>query len=99
VSSTAALSPELLQALAELRLEIAQLGDRLTALETRAAAPPEGAVEISDELVGAIVAATSAYLGVRPRIRQIGLVGGGSWAQQGRVSIHASHNLAPHHDD
>ncbi len=97
--STAASSTEVLQALAELRLEIAHLGDRLTALESRAAAPREVAAEISDELLGAIVAATSAYLGVRPRIRQIGLVGGGSWAQQGRVSIHASHNIAPHHDD
>jgi methylmalonyl-CoA carboxyltransferase 12S subunit len=97
--ATAAPAADVLQALAELRLEIAHLGDRLTALETRAVAPPPGAAELSDELVGAIVAATSAYLGVRPRIRQIGLVGGGSWAQQGRVSIHASHNLAPHHDD
>jgi methylmalonyl-CoA carboxyltransferase 12S subunit len=41
----------------------------------------------------AISAAVAAYLGVRAHIRQIRLVSTGAWAQQGRVSIQASHRL------
>ena len=48
---------------------------------------------IPDEEIIAIAAALGAYLGVRVRIRRIRLLGSRVWAQQGRVSIQASHNL------
>ena len=53
-------------------------------------APPGAITE--DELL-AISAAIGAYLGVRAHIRQIRLAGTSAWAQQGRVSIQASHTL------
>jgi methylmalonyl-CoA carboxyltransferase large subunit len=56
-----------------------------------AAAPP--VEEITEEEMLAISAAIAAYLGVRPHIRQIRLVSTSAWAQQGRVSIQASHRL------
>ena len=45
-----------------------------------------------EELI-AISAAVAAYLGVRVHIRQIRLIGSRAWAQEGRVSIQASHRL------
>jgi methylmalonyl-CoA carboxyltransferase large subunit len=48
---------------------------------------------ITEEELLAISAALGAYLGVRPHIRQIRLVSTAAWAQQGRVSIQASHTL------
>jgi methylmalonyl-CoA carboxyltransferase large subunit len=44
-----------------------------------------------------ISAAISAYLGKRPHIRQVRLLGSAGWAQQGRVTIQASHSLSIHH--
>ena len=56
--------------------------------------PPEPAKPaITDEEMIAISAALAAYLGVRVRIKQIRLLSSQAWAQQGRVSIQASHNL------
>jgi len=49
--------------------------------------------EITEEELIAISAALAAYLGVRVRIKQIRLLSSHAWAQQGRVSIQASHNL------
>jgi methylmalonyl-CoA carboxyltransferase large subunit len=49
--------------------------------------------EITEEELLAISAAIGAYLGVRAHIRQIRLVSTSAWAQQGRVSIQASHRL------
>ncbi len=49
--------------------------------------------EITEEELIAISAALGAYLGVRIRIKQIRLLSSHAWAQQGRVSIQASHNL------
>jgi methylmalonyl-CoA carboxyltransferase large subunit len=66
------------------------------ALEPAAAPPPAAeAVEptVTEEEVLSISAALAAYLGVRLRIRQIRLLGSSAWAQQGRVSIQASHRL------
>ncbi len=58
-------------------------------------AQPDG---IDEELVLVISAAIAAFLGKKPHIRQIQLVGHAAWAQQGRVTIQASHQLAvPHH--
>jgi methylmalonyl-CoA carboxyltransferase large subunit len=58
--------------------------------------PDAKAVEeegISEEVVIAISAAVAAFLGVRARVRQIRLITSPAWAQQGRVSIQASHRL------
>jgi methylmalonyl-CoA carboxyltransferase 12S subunit len=91
--------------LESLRREVAQLGDRLAALESagspppapRKPSPPPAAI-ISEEVVGVISAAIAAYLGVMPHIRQISLVGSAYWAQQGRVTIQASHTFEIRHD-
>jgi methylmalonyl-CoA carboxyltransferase large subunit len=106
---TATGSPQtssLSQALAVLQAQLASLAERLDRLEGRAAAtlPPAPAPApapaqkidapgISEEEVLAVSAALAAYLGVRLRIRQIRLLGSPAWAQQGRVSIQASHRL------
>ena len=60
-----------------------------------AAAPavPVPAPGITEEEMLAIAAAIGAYLGVRAHIRQIRLVSTTAWAQEGRVSIQASHRL------
>lgn len=61
-----------------------------------AKAIPSVAVEagISEEELIAISAAVAAYLGVRAHIRQIRVIHStGAWAQQGRVSVQASHRL------
>ena len=62
------------------------------------AEPPESApvVEegLSEELVLVISAAVAAFLGKKAAIRQIRLLGSAAWAQQGRVTIQASHSLA-----
>jgi methylmalonyl-CoA carboxyltransferase 12S subunit len=67
-----------------------------------AAPPPPPAVseapvisepQVSEEELIAISAALAAYLGVRVHIRQIRLIGSRAWAQEGRVSIQASHRL------
>jgi methylmalonyl-CoA carboxyltransferase large subunit len=97
----------LTQAIESLRSEVARLSQRVAAIEGVAgrapAASPSNAnhafgAPITDEaLICVISAALAAYLGVQPRIRQIRLVGGASWAQQGRVTIQASHALSIHH--
>ncbi len=51
------------------------------------------AAGISEEEVLAISAALAAWLGVHAHIRQIRLIRTGAWAQQGRVTIQASHRL------
>jgi len=53
------------------------------------------AAGITEEEVLAISAALAAWLGVQPHIRQIRLIRTSGWAQQGRVTIQASHR--PHH--
>ncbi|MEI9971586.1 MAG: hypothetical protein WDO73_05725 [Ignavibacteriota bacterium] len=73
----------------DLEAQIAALTKRLQELEGKATTP-EG---ITEEDVLAVSAAVAAYLGVRAHIRQIRLVSSGAWAQQGRVSIQASHML------
>jgi hypothetical protein len=51
------------------------------------------AAGISEEELLAISAALAAWLGVQAHIRQIRLIRTGAWAQQGRVTIQASHRL------
>jgi methylmalonyl-CoA carboxyltransferase large subunit len=85
----------------ELEAQVRDLQRRLAKLEAAAAAPrapseppaPAPDAEITEAEILAISAALAAYLGVRPRIRQIRLLSSAAWAQQGRVSIQASHHL------
>jgi len=49
--------------------------------------------EISEETMLVIAAAVAAYLGERAHIRIVRLLPSHAWAQQGRVSIQASHHL------
>ncbi len=62
------------------------------------AAAPQPALpvreEISEETMLVIAAAVAAYLGERAHIRVVRLVPSHAWAQQGRMSIQASHHLA-----
>ena len=91
---------ELIEAVRELREQVAQLAERISTLETTAtaaavapAAPvpvvpaPAPAPELSEELVLVISAAIAAYLGKKPYIRQIRLISSSTWSQQGRVSV------------
>ena len=43
-----------------------------------------------------ISAAIAAFVGKKAHIRQIRLIGSAAWAQQGRVTIQASHALSVH---
>ncbi len=54
---------------------------------------PAGPEPIGEEELLAISAALAAYFGVRVHVRQIRLISSAAWAQQGRVSIQASHRL------
>lgn len=58
-----------------------------------AAKPAPVAPGITEEEILAVSAALAAFFGVRMRIRSIRLMGSPVWAQQGRVSIQASHRL------
>jgi methylmalonyl-CoA carboxyltransferase large subunit len=96
---------EQLQAqIAEMSRHIAVLEQRHAASGGTVAAPAQPAaaapvrvepppVGITEEELLAISAAIGACLGVRAHIRQIRLVSTTAWAQQGRVSIQASHSL------
>jgi len=92
--------------LEQLQAQIAELTKRLAEVERQAVQPAAAApvaaaaapaapasAEITEEELLAISAAIGAYLGVRAHIRQIRLVSSMAWAQQGRVSIQASHRL------
>jgi methylmalonyl-CoA carboxyltransferase large subunit len=93
----------LLDAIEALRREVTRLGERVAALESRAAtgaspaaapaAPVAAAEGLSEELILVISAAIAAYLGKRPHIRQIRLLRSDAWAQQGRATVQASHAL------
>ena len=84
--------------LEELRAQIAELAQRLERLEHGEAvevaeAPESVSRRMTEDEMLAVSAAIAAYLGVRAHIRQIRLVSTSAWAQQGRVSIQASHSL------
>ncbi len=91
--------------LAEMSARLEQLEGAKSALAAAAkpeVAEPQAPVEpvaepaqagITEEEVLAVSAALAAYLGVRVHIRQIRLVSSHAWAQEGRVSIQASHRL------
>jgi methylmalonyl-CoA carboxyltransferase 12S subunit len=90
---------ELAELIAGLSQQLAALNERIERLEgpraSHAPAPPAQAAppEISPDELIAISAAVAAFLGVRAHIRQIRLIGSRAWAQEGRVSIQASHRL------
>ena len=68
-----------------LRQQLAAITQKLAEMEA-----PAG---IADDEILAIAGALAAYCGVRVHIRQIRLIGSRAWAQEGRVSIQASHRL------
>jgi methylmalonyl-CoA carboxyltransferase large subunit len=93
-----------LAVVAALREEVRRLSERVAALEgatgasahtapVTPAAPPQIEV-ISEEILAVISAAIAGFLGKKPSIRQIRLMGTAAWAQQGRVMIQASHALS-----
>src|SRR5262249_36950231 len=98
-------------AIESLRQQLERLGERVAALEKAASSVPPAAawatagtavaqppaVEgLSEEVVLVISAAVAAFLGKKAPIRQIRLLGSTAWAQQGRVTIQASHTLEAH---
>ena len=68
-----------------------ELGGRVAALEAFQETEHEA---VDEALILTISAAVAAYLGVKPRIRQIRLVSNPQWVQQGRATIQASRKLA-----
>jgi methylmalonyl-CoA carboxyltransferase 12S subunit len=97
---------DLVKSVESLRREVAQLSDRIAMLEKHSIDRAQGVSQrsetnskpntISDETVLVISAAIAAFLGVKPHIRQIRLLDGAPWGQQGRVTIQASHVLSMH---
>ena len=95
---------ELMTAVAALQREVADLRERLASIEQRLpdatrnrttqAVDTSRREQLSEELVLTISAAVAAYLGVKPHIRQIRLVRSEAWAQHGRVTVQASHDLS-----
>lgn len=89
-----------------LRQELRRLSERVAVLEAAggakprtaelATAPKVNAEDLGEELLLVISAAIAAFLGKKPHIRQIRLVGATTWAQQGRVTIQASHAFPFH---
>jgi methylmalonyl-CoA carboxyltransferase large subunit len=70
---------------------------RPTVTAPQPASPPAKPVVgnvLNEELILTISAAIAAFLGKKPHIRQIRLIGSTAWAQQGRVMIQASHALS-----
>lgn len=82
---------ELLSAIRALTEQVSKLEARMAALEARTAP------EIPEETLAMLSAVIAAYLGKRPRIRQVRLVGSAAWSQQGRVGVHTSHAINVQH--
>jgi methylmalonyl-CoA carboxyltransferase large subunit len=72
---------------------VAAAATEITKEVPAAAETPAGPEPIGEEDLLAISAALAAYFGVRVHVRQIRLITSSAWAQQGRVSIQASHRL------
>jgi methylmalonyl-CoA carboxyltransferase large subunit len=111
IEETLAAIREQLAVLTERVTALESTGERpapaVVAQETAAAAangpapvPATGQVavseEISEETLLLLSAAIAAFLGKKPRIRQIRLVNSTTWSRQGRANIHASHAFAVH---
>ena len=96
---TVTIPRELSELIENLRRQVESRTEKVERLEPPASPKPGRAAEaavaegITEEEILAISAAVAAYLGFRGHIRQIRLVSSRSWAQEGRVSIQASHRL------
>ena len=106
MSVNASEAPSIIEALSSLRDELSRLADRVSALETRltesatSASKTTSAAQaagVDEELLAVISATIAAYLGCKPHIRQVRLVGSTNWVQYGRVTIQASHNMPTYH--
>jgi methylmalonyl-CoA carboxyltransferase 12S subunit len=97
---------DLAQLVEELRAELHTVSERLARLEaavqvagpvpatpSQSASTQTEAEPVSEEIMLVIAAAVAAFLGERAHIRQVRLIRSAAWAQQGRVSIQASHQL------
>jgi methylmalonyl-CoA carboxyltransferase 12S subunit len=100
---------DLAEILEKLQAQLTALSERIERLEATALkpaaekkapaapepkpVPPPERSEINEEELIAISAALGAYLGFRVHIKQIRLLSSTAWAQQGRVTIQASHQL------
>jgi len=82
---------ELLEWMRSLQNELQSLRQRVESLELLQSRQPKRV--ITEETVCILSSVIAAYLGVKPRIRQIRLVSSESWAHQGRATIQASHAL------
>ncbi len=76
--------------IAQLKQMLEILTQRLSSVESVAGPAEES---LNEETLIAIAAAVAAYLGHKPKIKQIRLVRSANWAQEGRVSIQASHRI------
>jgi methylmalonyl-CoA carboxyltransferase large subunit len=91
MSSKKADIPSILTALEAIRNDLQGLDQRVAAMEARQT--QDAGLPTDPELALALSAAIAAYLGEKPRIRQIRLVSGVPWVHQGRATIQASHAL------
>ncbi|MGA2416235.1 MAG: hypothetical protein ABSF59_17410 [Candidatus Sulfotelmatobacter sp.] len=94
VSSRRGLERACAQLRSELQPQIDALAEAVRAIEH-----PSGAEEIAPETLAAITETITGLLGRKVRIRSVKRLhapeaGLSSWAQQGRVVVQASHNLA-----
>jgi methylmalonyl-CoA carboxyltransferase 12S subunit len=100
---------ELQSILDDIRSQLADLAARVIRLEGRLeargpvqpvqplpAVPAPHPPVLTEAKLLAISAAIAAFMGERVHIRQIRLVSSNIWAQQGRLSVQASHQL--HHE-
>lgn len=94
-------SREIATALAALRAELDRLQQRIDHLEGKldgaTAVAPHEVSPVDEALVVVISAAIAAFLGKRPHIRQIRLLGSAAWSQQGRIAVQGSHALDIQH--
>jgi methylmalonyl-CoA carboxyltransferase 12S subunit len=98
---------DLAEILEQMQAQLAALSERMELLEKAAPKPKEKTLaapapklppsppkpDISEEELIVVSAALGAYFGFRVHIKQIRLLSSPAWAQQGRVSIQASHKL------
>lgn len=74
--------------LAALLTQMSQFGQRLDKLEQRLdMLQAQQAADIPEDVVIAISAAVSAFLGHNAKVKQIHFRSGAAWAQQGRVAV------------
>jgi methylmalonyl-CoA carboxyltransferase 12S subunit len=82
--------------LASQKVEAVEEAPTSSKAETHHPGDPVVSEELGEELLLVISAAIAAFLGKKAHIRQIHLIGSAAWAQQGRVTIQASHALSVH---